>query len=62
MDHYRVHKAKNKIVCDILKLKTELINLLIKYHLKKNGKSNFSLDVEFLKKIGFEECNACRIK
>lgn len=63
LDHYRRPRLAKEddedIVFEVLRLKTELVNLLIKFHLNKNSKSGFSFDKEFLEQIGFAGCSVC---
>lgn len=61
LDHYKQNRVSegNKIALEILMLKSELIDLLVKFHLKKNEKSGFSFEKKFLESIGFEGCRAC---
>ena len=61
LGHNMPHKIpkNDEGALDILRLKSELIDLLMRLHMANNSKSDFSLNRDFLESIGFEGCAAC---
>lgn len=58
----RSHPQSNDEVTLLLRLKSRLADLIVKFHLQNNAMNGFSFDEGLLELVGFERCSACAKK